>query len=259
MFFFLKIGDQVPTDGLFIDGHSLQVNESSVTDQRNTKNEDGTIEFLAGKTKFHDAITSMVRLMVVEVTIIVTIPKGLPLFITLTLGYTVKRIMAYGVMVQNPSVCETMGSEFEFSGKPFEKEILSWAVQELNMDLEELKQNYTILHVEPFNSTTKRSGISIRKMVDSMVNVHWKVGMATGWGRGSPSPSLIPDGGNSPVPGLYPRRGTHYRPLTGSAPDDDDDDDERHEIDQIIQGLGSTSLSSGGYSFLAFFFLEIEL
>ncbi|CAL2234116.1 unnamed protein product [Prunus armeniaca] len=27
----LKIGDQVPADGLFLDGHSLQVDESSMT------------------------------------------------------------------------------------------------------------------------------------------------------------------------------------------------------------------------------------
>ena len=28
---FLKIGDQVPADGLFLDGHSLQLDESSKT------------------------------------------------------------------------------------------------------------------------------------------------------------------------------------------------------------------------------------
>ncbi|KAL7220324.1 hypothetical protein ACSBR2_013243 [Camellia fascicularis] len=366
---FLQIGDQAPADGLFIDGHSLQVNESSVTGQSehaeevnqqnpfllsgttvidgfgrmlvtsvgmnstwaetstnfhhsnlqtplyarltaltsviefinltffvlvltiflscyftgHTKNEDGTIKFVAGKTKFHDAITSVVRLMVVVVTIIATIPKGLPLFITLTLGYTVKRIMACKVMVQNPSVCETMGTittictettgiltlnqmklmkfwlgqqsvdervstpisdsvrellyqgvglnttdtfcnshpgfEFEFSAKPIEKAILSWAVQELNMDLEEVKQNYTILHVEPFNSTTKRSGISIRKMVDNTINVHWK-GAAE----------------------IVLSMSSHYYDISGNIKALDDDDDERHEIDQIIQGMANSGL-----------------
>ncbi|CAL5395398.1 unnamed protein product [Camellia sinensis] len=365
---FLQIGDQVPADGLFINGHSLQVNESSVTSQsehaeevnqqnpfllfgttvidgfgrmlvtsvgmnstwgemmstivhhsnlqtplyarltaltsiiefinltffvlvltifltsyftRHTKNEAGTIEFCAGKTKFHNAIISVVRLMVVVVTIIATIPKGLPLFITLTLGYTVKRIMACKVMVQNPSVCETMGtittictettgiltlnlmklmkfwlgqesvdervstpiadsvrellyqgvglntrdtccdshsgSEFEFSGEPIEKAILSWAVKELNMDLEELKQNYTILHVEPFNSTMKRRGISIGKMVDNTINVHWK---------GAPEIVLS--------------MCSHYYDISGNIKALNDD--ERREIDQIIQGMANSGL-----------------
>ncbi|CAL5392732.1 unnamed protein product [Camellia sinensis] len=367
---FLQIGDRVPADGLFIDGHSLQVNESSVIGQSehaeevnqqnpfllsgttvidgfgrmlvtsvgmnstrgemmstivhhsnlqtplyarltaltsiiefinltffvlvltifltfyftgHTINEAGTIEFRTGKTKFHNAITSVVRRMVVAVTIIVTIPKGLPLFTTLTLCYTMRRIMACKVMVRNPSVCETMGtvtnictettgiltlnrmkltrfwlgqesmdervstpiadsvrellyqgiglnttdtfcdshsgSEFEFSGEPIEKAILSWAVQELNMDLEELKQNYTILHVEPFNSTTKRSGISIRKMVDNTIHVHWK-------GAAEIVLSMC----------------SHYYDISGHIKALDDDDDERHEIDQIIQGMANSGL-----------------
>ncbi|KAI8012014.1 Calcium-transporting ATPase 12, plasma membrane-type [Camellia lanceoleosa] len=127
--------------------------------------------------------------------------------------------MAYGVMVRNPSVCETMGSEFEFSGEPIEKAILSWAVQELNMDLEELKQNYTILHVEPFNSTTKISGISMRKIVDSTVNVHWK-------GAAEIVLSMC----------------SHYYDFSGNIKALDDDDDERHKIDQIIQGMANSGL-----------------
>ncbi|GMP56273.1 hypothetical protein CsSME_00020824 [Camellia sinensis var. sinensis] len=111
------------------------------------------------------------------------------------------------------------GSEFEFSGEPIEKAILSWAVQELNMDLEELKQNYTILHVEPFNSTTKRSGISIRKMVDNTIHVHWK-------GAAEIVLSMC----------------SHYYDISGHIKALDDDDDERHEIDQIIQGMANSGL-----------------
>ncbi|KAA8548695.1 hypothetical protein F0562_000379 [Nyssa sinensis] len=57
----------------------------------------------------------------------------------------------------------TSGTEFEFSGSPTEKAILSWATLELNMAMEELKQHCTILHAESFNSENKRSGILMRK------------------------------------------------------------------------------------------------
>ncbi|KAJ9696037.1 hypothetical protein PVL29_008345 [Vitis rotundifolia] len=66
------------------------------------------------------------------------------------------------------------GAVFEFSGSPTEKAILSWAVQELGMDVEQLKQTYSILHVETFNSEKKRSGVSMRKNADNTIHVHWK-------------------------------------------------------------------------------------
>ncbi|KAI8011276.1 Calcium-transporting ATPase 12, plasma membrane-type [Camellia lanceoleosa] len=45
---------------------------------------------------------------------------------------------------------------------------------ELNMDMEKLKQSCSILHVQAFNSTKKRRGISMRKKDDNTINVHWK-------------------------------------------------------------------------------------
>lgn len=42
------------------------------------------------------------------------------------------------------------------------------------MDIEKLKQDSTILHVETFNSEKKRSGVSIKKNKDNTVHVHWK-------------------------------------------------------------------------------------
>ena len=42
------------------------------------------------------------------------------------------------------------------------------------MDMEELKQNFTILHVEAFNSEKKRSAVSMRSKADSIIHVHWK-------------------------------------------------------------------------------------
>ncbi|RVW23010.1 putative calcium-transporting ATPase 13, plasma membrane-type [Vitis vinifera] len=320
----LKIGDQVPADGLFLDGHSLQVDESSMTGENdhvevntslnpflfsgtkvadgyarmlvtsvgmnttwgemmstishdaneqtplqarlnkltssigkfglaaaflvlvlllvryftgNTKDENGNQEFNASKTKAGDIVNAVVGIIAAAITIVVVaIPEGLPLAVTLTLGYSMKRMMADQVMVRKLSACETMGfatiictdktgtltlnqmkvtkfwlgkqpieaassiatdllelirqgvalnttgsiyrepssSKFEFSGSPTEKAILSWAVLELGMDMERMKKNYTILHVEAFNSEKKRSGILIRKKADNTIHAHWK-------------------------------------------------------------------------------------
>ncbi|CBI26322.3 unnamed protein product, partial [Vitis vinifera] len=254
----LKIGDQVPADGLFLDGHSLQVNESSMTGESDhvevntslnpflfsgTKIADGYgrmlvtsvgmnttwgemmstisretneqtplqarlnkltssigkvgLAFNGSKTKADDIVNAVVGIIAAAVTIVVVaIPEGLPLAVTLTLAYSMKRMMADQAMVRKLSACETMGSattictdktgtltlnqmkpssfKFEFSGSPTEKAILSWAVLELDMDMERMKKNYNILHVEAFNSEKKRSGILIRKKADNTIHVHWK-------------------------------------------------------------------------------------
>ncbi|XP_068635819.1 calcium-transporting ATPase 12, plasma membrane-type-like [Aristolochia californica] len=324
----LKIGDQVPADGLFLSGYSLTIDESSMTGEsddvnvdelRNpflisgakvadgygqmlvtsvgmnttwgemmstitrdnkehtplqarlnrltsyvgkvglavavmvlfvlsvryftgaTKDENGKKEFNAGKTKFSKVMDSVADILAAAVTIVVVaIPEGLPLAVTLTLAYSMKRMMADQAMVRNLSACETMGSattictdktgtltmnqmtvtkfwlgeeekkgqgtsskiapdalEFlhqgvslnttgsvykavssnslpEFSGSPTEKAILSWAVLELGMDMEKMKQSYTVLRVEAFNSDKKRSGVLMRKNIDNSMHMHWK-------------------------------------------------------------------------------------
>ncbi|KAI3925760.1 hypothetical protein MKX01_003319 [Papaver californicum] len=322
----LKIGDQIPADGLFLNEHSLHVDESSMTGERdhveidakeypfllsgakvangyghmlvtsvgmhtgwgammstitrdsdertplqerldrltsyigkigltvaflvllvllvryftgNTKDEDGNKEYKGSKTKSDDIINSMIRIIAAAVTIVVVaIPEGLPLAVTLTLAYSMKRMMADQAMVRKLSACETMGSATtictdktgtltlnqmkvtrfwlgkdviidyttskiapgiqrllcqgvglnttgtvyqptagtvpEFSGSPTEKAILSWAVSELGMNTEELKHDFSILHVEAFNSEKKRSGILIKKAHENTTHVHWK-------------------------------------------------------------------------------------
>uniref|UniRef100_A0A6N2LD76 P-type Ca(2+) transporter n=1 Tax=Salix viminalis TaxID=40686 RepID=A0A6N2LD76_SALVM len=195
---FLKIGDQIPADGLFLDGHSLEVDESSMTgesdhvavntkenpflfsgskiadgyarmlvtsvgmntawgemmssingdsDERtplqarldkltssigkvglsvafivlsvmliryftgNTKDENGMKEYIGSKTNTDDVLNSVVRIVAAAVTIVVVaIPEGLPLAVTLTLAYSMKRMMADQAMVRKLSACETMGS-----------------------------------------------------------------------------------------------------------------------------------------------------
>uniref|UniRef100_F6HDV4 Calcium-transporting ATPase n=2 Tax=Vitis vinifera TaxID=29760 RepID=F6HDV4_VITVI len=108
-------------------------------------------------------------------------------------------------------------SKFEFSGSPTEKAILSWAVLELDMDMEILKQNCTILHVEAFNSEKKRSGVSIRSKADNTIHVHWK-------------------GAAEMILAMCSR----YYDASGSMKDMDDD--ERMIFEQIIQGMAASSL-----------------
>ncbi|KAI3937315.1 hypothetical protein MKW98_001886 [Papaver atlanticum] len=323
----LKIGDQIPADGLFLSGHSLQVDESSMTGETepldinvsrnpfllsgckvvdgygymiatsvgmdtawgemmssvsnyssertplqvhldkltsyigkvgltvaflvlvvlstryftgNTLNKLGQREFNGSKTKSNDVMNAVIHIISDAVTIVVlAIPEGLPLAVTLTLAYSMKRMMADQAMVRKLASCETMGSvttictdktgtltlnqmkvtKFflgqeamkdekassavssdvlelvyqgvglnttgsiyaptsgmipEISGSPTEKALLSWAVSNLGMDMEELKRSCTVLHVVAFNSEKKRSGISLKKKNSNIVHVHWK-------------------------------------------------------------------------------------
>ncbi|RWR87964.1 putative calcium-transporting ATPase 13, plasma membrane-type [Cinnamomum micranthum f. kanehirae] len=323
----LKIGDQIPADGLFLSGHSLQVDESSMTGESdhvnvdanrypflisgakvvdgyatmivtsvgiktmwgemmssirrdsdeqtplqarldklatfigkfglavaflvlivvlaryftgNTKDDNGNREFNGKKTKIEVVINSVASMFAAAVTIVVVaIPEGLPLAVTLTLAYSMKRMMSDNALVRKLSACETMGSATitctdktgtltlnqmkvtrfwigeevvsadegiseidpevlkflhqgvglnstgsvyrpnstslpEFSGSPTEKAILSWAVLEMGMDTQSLKQSYTILQVEAFNSEKKRSGVLVRENSDRSIHLHWK-------------------------------------------------------------------------------------
>ncbi|KAL5782715.1 hypothetical protein ACOSP7_007744 [Xanthoceras sorbifolium] len=365
----LKIGDQIPADGLFLEGHSLQADESSMTGESdhvevnsnqnpflfsgtkvvdgygsmlatsvgmnttwgqlmsqisrdtseetplqarlnkltssigkvglavallvltvllvryftgNTTDENGNQEFNGSKTKTDDIINAVVRIVAAAVTIVVVaIPEGLPLAVTLTLAYSMKRMMVDQAMVRKLSACETMGSAttictdktgtltlnqmkvtkfwlgketviegaassispwvveliqqgvalnttgsvyrtgsgsvFEFSGSPTEKAILSWAVQELNMDMEGLKQSCKMLKVETFNSEKKRSGVLMRKNTDHTINVHWK---------GAAEMILAMCSSYYDASGIKKRM----------------DDGEREKFEQIIQGMAASSL-----------------
>ncbi|KAL3506553.1 hypothetical protein ACH5RR_031935 [Cinchona calisaya] len=367
----LKIGDQVPADGLFLEGHSLLVDESSMTGESDhlevnhnqnpflisgtkvadgygqmlvtsvgmnttwgemmssvsrdsnektplqsrlnnltsaigkvglavaflvlvvllvryftghTKDANGKKEYNGSKTKADDVINSMVEIIAAAVTIVVVaIPEGLPLAVTLTLAYSMKRMMADQAMVRKLSACETMGSAttictdktgtltlnrmtvtkfwlgkdsvekdgyisiasivlnllhqavslnttgsvyrstscgsegLEFSGSPTEKAILSWAVEGLNMDMERVKQNHSILHVEAFNSEKKRSGVLVKKNADNSIHVHWK-------------------GAAEMILAMC----SHYYDLEGEVKVLDHS--ERRRFGEIIQGMAASSL-----------------
>ncbi|PIN04460.1 Calcium transporting ATPase [Handroanthus impetiginosus] len=246
----------------------------------NTEDENGNQEFNGSKTNVDDVINAVVGIIAAAVTIVVVaIPEGLPLAVTLTLAYSMKRMMADQAMVRKLSACETMGSattictdktgtltmnqmkvtkfwqgkesiegtnytliasnvlellrqgiglnttgsvyksktNLEFSGSPTEKAILSWAVLELNMDMEAVKMGCNILHVEAFNSAKKRSGILMKKIEDDTFHVHWK-------------------GAAEMILAMC----SHYYDLEGNMKALNGQ--ERMTFDQIIQGMAASSL-----------------
>ncbi|KAH9753209.1 calcium-transporting ATPase 12 plasma membrane-type [Citrus sinensis] len=292
----LKTGDQIPADGLFLNGHSLKVDESSMTGESdhvevdekspfllsgtkvtdgygfmlvtsvgmstawgemmssishelneetplqarlnkltscigkigltvavlvlavmliryftgNTRDETGNKEFLGRKTKVDDVMNSVINIIAAAVTIIVVaIPEGLPLAVTLTLAFSMKRMMKEHAMVTefwigkeamtgNASSSElahnlyellqdavglnTIGNVYksnsestpEITGSPTEKAILSWAVLDLGMNIDEPKQCCKIINVEAFNSEKKRSGVLVKRIHEKTVHIHWK-------------------------------------------------------------------------------------
>ncbi|KAE7997503.1 hypothetical protein FH972_002134 [Carpinus fangiana] len=80
-----------------------------------TKNPDGTVQFVHGKTSVSGTVDGVIKIFTIAVTIVVVaVPEGLPLAVTLTLAYSMRKMMAdkalANVQVRRLSACETMGS-----------------------------------------------------------------------------------------------------------------------------------------------------
>ncbi|KAK4840766.1 hypothetical protein QYF36_017582 [Acer negundo] len=66
-----------------------------------TKNPDGSVPFTPGKTKVGDAVDGALKILTVAVTIVVVaVPEGLPLVVTLTLAYSMRKMMADKALVR---------------------------------------------------------------------------------------------------------------------------------------------------------------
>uniref|UniRef100_A0A7N0TGN1 Calcium-transporting ATPase n=1 Tax=Kalanchoe fedtschenkoi TaxID=63787 RepID=A0A7N0TGN1_KALFE len=76
-----------------------------------SKNEDDTVQYVKGKMSVSKTIDGVIKIITVAVTIVVVaVPEGLPLAVTLTLAYSMRKMMADKALVRRLSACETMGS-----------------------------------------------------------------------------------------------------------------------------------------------------
>ncbi|KAJ4845751.1 Calcium-transporting ATPase 10, plasma membrane-type [Turnera subulata] len=174
-----------------------------------TTNPDGTRQFVRGRTKASHAVDDTIKILTVAVTIVVVaVPEGLPLAVTLTLAYSMRKMMADKALMtvveayvcgqkmdppdsksnlcasvssllmegiaQNTtgSVFTSEGGELEVSGSPTEKAILVWGVK-LGMNFDVVRSQSSVIHVFPFNSEKKKGGVAL-KLPDSQVHIHWK-------------------------------------------------------------------------------------
>ncbi|CAD6344121.1 unnamed protein product [Miscanthus lutarioriparius] len=77
-----------------------------------TYNPDGSVQYVKGKMGgVGQTIRGVVRISTVAVTIVVVaVPEGLPLAVTLTLAFSMRKMMKDKALVRRLSACETMGS-----------------------------------------------------------------------------------------------------------------------------------------------------
>ncbi|XP_074322157.1 calcium-transporting ATPase 12, plasma membrane-type-like [Apium graveolens] len=108
-------------------------------------------------------------------------------------------------------------SNWEFSGSPTEKAILSWVVSLPRINMDDLKRSCKLLHVEAFNSEKMKSGILLQKDEDNTFHIHWK---------GAPE--------------IIAAMCSHYYDLHGNVKALTDS--ERKKFDQVVQGMAASSL-----------------
>ncbi|KAH0462414.1 hypothetical protein IEQ34_009989 [Dendrobium chrysotoxum] len=77
-------------------------------EQTPLQNLDGSVQFVKGHTSVKDAIDGAIKILTVVVTIMVVVPEGLPLAVTLIFAYSMKKMLANKVL--RLSACETIGS-----------------------------------------------------------------------------------------------------------------------------------------------------
>ncbi|XP_010048692.2 calcium-transporting ATPase 8, plasma membrane-type [Eucalyptus grandis] len=76
-----------------------------------TKNSDGSPQFQAGKTSIGSAVDGVIKIFTIAILIVViAVPEGLPLAVTLILAYSMRKMMVDKALVRRLSACETMGS-----------------------------------------------------------------------------------------------------------------------------------------------------
>lgn len=128
----------------------------------NTRNPDGTVQFIRGKTNISDAVDGAIKIITVAVTIVVVaVPEGLPLAVTLTLAYSMRKMMADKALVRRLSACETMGSATTIcSDKTGTLTLNQMTVVEAHVGKNKFGEAEDVLHLDATVSSLIQEGIA---------------------------------------------------------------------------------------------------
>ncbi len=157
-------------------------------------------------------------IMIAVTLIVVAVPEGLPMSVTVSLALSMKRMLKENNLVRRLHACETMGAstvictdktgtltqnrmavmESDFSdsdtviaaevavnstaeltekadgtilgvGNPTEAALLSWIIRDFGVDYVSIRDQWEILHREPFSTQTKYMTTTARNTVDGQV------------------------------------------------------------------------------------------
>ena len=111
-------------------------------------------------------------LMIAVTLIVVAVPEGLPMAVTLSLAYSMRRMLKTNNLVRRMHACETMGAatvictdialnstaaldpQGSVVGNPTEGALLLW-LRDKGIDYQELRNQVTVLDQQPFSTETK--------------------------------------------------------------------------------------------------------
>ncbi|KAF2284298.1 hypothetical protein GH714_020318 [Hevea brasiliensis] len=152
--------------------------------------------YVPGKTEFHEVVSEMVGILA---TAIVRKHSACEAIASATTIYTKLNQMAVtkfwlgeGFIEQGassqavPSVIELLHQAVSlhttqpplkvssFNWTLTEKAIICWAIQEMGMNTQELKETCSIVHDEAFDSVKTSGGFLMKKNDDNTIHVHWK-------------------------------------------------------------------------------------
>ncbi|KAK3223898.1 hypothetical protein Dsin_010923 [Dipteronia sinensis] len=124
-----------------------------------------------------DALKLLDYFAIAVTIIVVAVPEGLPLAVTLSLAFAMKKLMSDKALVRHLSACETMGSascictdktevvkgkdgKTNILGTPTETALLEFGLL-LGGDFKVDRQESAIVKVEPFNSVKKKMSVLV--------------------------------------------------------------------------------------------------
>ncbi|KAF4356349.1 hypothetical protein F8388_022395 [Cannabis sativa] len=109
-----------------------------------------------------DALTLLDYFAIAVTIIVVAVPEGLPLAVTLSLAFAMSKLMSERALVRHLSACETMGSTSCICTDKTETAILEFGLL-LGAEFKEQRKDMNILKIEPFNSARKKMSVLVAR------------------------------------------------------------------------------------------------